>query len=311
MVFGIFDLILLAISFEIAYLIRSHLPELNLFYLSPAVAAALLFTTGALWAISGLTLNVYRRLESFNAGRIVRDTVFQSFWLAVALGTAIYLLKLGEISRSFVVLLVFINFTFQVVYRMSAGKMHRFVQRKVAGYSYYLIVGTGPKGIEVARLIEQHEDQGVRVMGFVAEAEGGVPDGELLGRYPVRALQELPLMLEEHIIDEVIFAVSRSNLEKMEDILLTCEEQGVKTRVLVDFFPHLRSDVSLDRLGEIPMLTFSTTPENEYLLFLKRLVDLALAVTMLIVAGPLLILAAICVKVSSPDLSSFANCGAA
>jgi exopolysaccharide biosynthesis polyprenyl glycosylphosphotransferase len=300
MVFGIFDLILLAISFEIAYLIRSHLPNLTLFYLPPAVAAALLFTTGALWATTGLVLNVYRRLESFDARRIVRDTVYQSFWLAVALGTAIYLLKLGEISRSFVVLLVFINFAFQVIYRMSAGRMHRFLQRKVAGYSYYLIVGTGPKGIEVARLIEQHEDRGVRVMGFVAETEKGAPNGKLLDRYSVRALQELPLMLEEHIIDEVIFAVSKASLEKMEDILLTCEEQGVKTRVLVDFFPHLRSDVSLDRLGDLPMLTFSTTPENEYLLFLKRLLDLALAVTMLLAAGPLLILAAICVKISSP-----------
>ena len=300
LVFGISDLILLAISFEIAYLIRSRLPEMRLFYLSPAVAAGLLFTAATFWASSGMVLGVYRRLESFDARRMIPDTLYQSFWLAVALATAICLLKLGEISRSFVGLFLFVNLLFQLTYRLSARKMRRFLQREFVGYRYYLIVGTGPKAIEVARLIEGNEERGVRVIGFVGEGEAKYPPADVFGRYPVRALGELPRMLEEHIIDEVIFAVSKSHLEKMEDLFLTCEEQGVKTRVLVDFFPHLRSEISLDKLGDLPLLTFSTTPENDYLLFLKRLLDVALAMVLLCLGAPVLLLAAILARVSSP-----------
>jgi len=302
MLFGISDLILLAISFEVAYLVRAHLPELRLFYLTAGVAAGLLFTGGAVWASTGLILGVYRRLESFETRRMIRDSLYQSFWLAVALATVIYLLQLGEVgavSRSFIVLFVVVNFLLQSAYRVSARRMRRFLQQEFAGYRYYLIVGTGPNAIEMARLIERNEERGVRVMGFVGEAEGTKPLAAILGRYSVRTLAELPQILEEHIVDEVIFAVSKSQLEKMEDLFLTCEEQGVKTRVLVDFFPHLRSEISLDRLGDLPLLTFSSTPENDYLLFLKRLLDVFLAVTLLCAGAPLLLLAAVLVRLTS------------
>ena len=299
LVFGISDLILLAISFEVAYLIRSHLPDMLLFYLSPGLAAGLLFIAGSFWGVSGLFMGVYQRLETFDARRMLRDTIYQSFWLAVALAAGIYLLKLGEISRGFVVLLVFVNLLFQSFYRLSARKMRRFLQREFAGFRYYLIVGTGSQAMEVARLISEKEDRGVRVMGFVSEDEGQHDTEMILDRYPLRAMRELPRMLEEHIVDEVIFAVSKSHLEQMEDLFLICEEQGVKTRVLVDFFPHLHSDITLDKLGNLALLTFSTTPENEYLLFLKRLVDVSLAVILLCLGAPLLLLAAITVRLTS------------
>lgn len=302
LVFGISDLILLAISFEIAYLIRSRLnfAEFTLFFLSPAMATGLLFISGALWASTGMALGVYRRMASLDGKYMLRDTLYQSFWLAVALATVLYLLKLGHISRAFIALLIVINYVFQATYRLSAGKMRRFVQREVAGYRYYLIVGTGAKAVELARIIERNEEKGVRVIGFMAEPDGKQRQPELLDGLPVRSLQELPRMLEEHIIDEVIFAASKSHMEKLEDVLLHCEEQGVMTRVLVDFFPHLRSEITLDRLGELPLLTFSSTPENEYLLFLKRLVDLTLAVALLAASAPFLLLSALLVKISSP-----------
>jgi len=305
LVFGISDLILLAISFEIAYLIRSHLPDMTLFYLPPGVAAGLLIVAGALWGITGMALGVYRRMESFATGRVVWNTLYQSFWLTVVLATAIYLFKLGEISRAFIALFILVNFLFQILYRLSAGKMRRFLQRDFDGHSHFLIVGTGPKAVEVARLIERSVEHDVRVMGFVTESEGRAPEAKIFDRYPVHSLDELPRMLEEHIIDEVIFAVSKGGLDKMEDILLTCEEQGVKTRVLVDFFPQLRSEISLDLLGDLPLLTFSTTPENEYLLFLKRVVDLVLVVILLTLGAPVLILTAILVKLSSPGPAIF------
>ena len=64
LVFGFSDLVMLAISCEIAYLIRSHLPDMLLFYLSPAVAVGLLAIAGVLWASTDMVIGGYRRLES-------------------------------------------------------------------------------------------------------------------------------------------------------------------------------------------------------------------------------------------------------
>ena len=76
-------------------------------------------------------------------------------------------------------------------------------------------------------------------------------------------------MLRRQVIDEVIFAVAKEDLEKLGEAFLVCEEEGVKTRVLLSFFPQVISKVYLERLGAKPLLTFSATPEDESLL-LKR-----------------------------------------
>jgi len=295
------DVVPLLLSFEIAYLVRANFPELRLFFLRPGVAAALLVTAAVLWTAIGVGLAVYRRPESFATLGMLRLTVTQSFWFGVTLATAIYLLKLGDISRLFIAIFVAFNFLLQVAYRLAARRMRRFVREGFAGHHYYLIVGTGAKAVELARLIEQHEEHGNGVVGFVQEPDGpALEAGALRREYPVWPLEQLPRMIEEHIVDEIIFAVSKAQLERLEEIFLACEEQGVQTRVLVDFFPHLRSEMALDRLENMPLLTFSNAPENEYLLFLKRALDLALASGLLLAAAPLLLLIALLVRLTSP-----------
>jgi len=93
---------------------------------------------------------------------------------------------------------------------------------------------------------------------------------------PERHTPELPDLLRRQVIDEVIFAVGKEDLEKLEDTFLVCEEEGVKTRVLLSFFPQAISKVYVERLGSKPLLTFSATPEDESLL-LKRGLDFILA----------------------------------
>ncbi|PYV17710.1 MAG: lipid carrier--UDP-N-acetylgalactosaminyltransferase [Acidobacteria bacterium] len=52
-------------------------------------------------------------------------------------------------------------------------------------------------------------------------------------------------------------------------------------------------------MGEWPLLTFSTTPVNEDLLLVKRLLDFAMALVFLLALSPLLLLIALLVKLTS------------
>ena len=294
------EIVFVALAFEIAYLLRSVWPGLTLFFLAPGVVATLLAVSAVLWVGTGLPVGVYRGPENFDFLRTIRRTLTQTFWFALLLATAIFLLKLGEISRSFVGLFLLLNLALQAGYRLSAHRMREFLQRGFTGHRYYLIVGTGSTAAEVARLIEKNKDHGDRVIGFLRDEEGRqLEDAQLRERYSVGDLGELHRMLDERIVDEVLFAVSRPRLEKMEEIFLTCEEQGVKTRILLDFFPHFQSEITLDRLEHLPLLTFSNAPENEYLLFLKRAFDFSFAALLLILGAPVLLLIALAVKLTS------------
>ena len=109
----------------------------------------------------------------------------------------------------------------------------------------------------------------------------------------------MPELVRQHVIDEVVFAAAKGDMERIEDAFLLCEEEGVKTRVLLNFFPHVVSRVYLDRLEEMPLLTFTNTPENEYLLLVKRVFDFTLALVLLIVLSPLLLLLALLIRLTS------------
>ena len=84
-------------------------------------------------------------------------------------------------------------------------------------------------------------------------------------------------ILQQQIIDEIIFAVDSRRLADLEDTFLLCDEEGVRTHVAVDFFPHVNSEVYLDRLGPAPLLTFAAAPDDEIRLMIKRVIDVILA----------------------------------
>ena len=56
----------------------------------------------------------------------------------------------------------------------------------------------------------------------------------------------MPKLLRDGVIDEIIFAVDSETLAELEEVFLLCDEEGVRTRVAVDFFPHVNSEVYLD-----------------------------------------------------------------
>jgi exopolysaccharide biosynthesis polyprenyl glycosylphosphotransferase len=124
-------------------------------------------------------------------------------------------------------------------------------------------------------------------------------------------LGDLRALLAEHVIDEIHFAVESDELPSLEEVFLWCDEEGVCSRIAVDFFPHVNSDLALERIGSTPLLTFTAAPDDEVLLLAKRSMDVALSVLGLIVLSPFLILSAILIRFTSrgPIIFRQTRCG--
>ena len=73
-------------------------------------------------------------------------------------------------------------------------------------YHYLLIVGCGPRAREMATLIEESRGMGLRLLGFVdPDLEGS--SNSKLSAYDVFPLAAVGGILQNHVIDEVMFAV--------------------------------------------------------------------------------------------------------
>lgn len=221
-----------------------------------------------------------------------------SFWGTLLLMAIVFSFKADYISRFFVVLFGCISFFFLFIERLVLRMMLRSARKKGYNFRNILVVGTGRRAREIAEVLSKNKHWGLKLIGFVSD--NSETKLEKLGKSPILGhIIDLPQMLQRHVVDELIFAVSRKKLEELEEIFLLCEEQGIRTRVAVNFFPHMIAKVHLDDLYGIPLLTFSTTPYNEGLLMAKRLFDIIIASVLLVVLFPLMALISLLIKVTS------------
>jgi exopolysaccharide biosynthesis polyprenyl glycosylphosphotransferase len=301
LLFALADIALVSIAFSAAYHSRHWLPFDREFFLLPAVFTLLLGACAVFWPAMGHWFEVYERLDSAHPRIVLRDSFKQSLLGIIGLVLLQYAFRL-DLSRAFIVLLGLYSWVLLCLFRLNAGALVGWIRREFGAQHYVLLVGTGERAQRLAHLLERSESYGIRLVGLldVRTSAGPAPD-----RYPVHSLDSLPKLLEQHVIDEVIFAVDSNRLRELEDILLLCDEDGVRTRVAVDFFPHVNSEVYLDRLDRVPLLTFSAAPHDEILLFVKRVIDVALAGAALVLLMPLMVMVGALIRVSSPGPAIF------
>jgi len=309
--FGISDILLVSLAFALAYRTRSILHLEHIFFLTPEQMALVLGSALLAWVTIAWWLEIYEKLDSGHPRVILRDAAKQCVYGALCVVVMEYVLRL-ELSRFFVLLFAGLAWILLLIFRLTAGRLSGALRRGFTRPHYLMVVGTGDRARQLARALEESVEYGVRLRGFLSERPEAGPDEIRLGaKYPVYPIRALPALLREQVIDEIVFAVGSESLAGLEEVFLLCDEEGVRTRVAVDFFPHVNSTISLDRLGSTPLLTFSAAPYDEIRLLVKRITDMTIAAGGLIVLSPLMATIAVLIRLTSPGPAIFrqVRCG--
>lgn len=227
----------------------------------------------------------------------------------IVLAAAGYLLRVQFISRPFLLLFGLTNgivlAAARIVERQTAfgRKLAEAPERVV------VIVGCGDEAVSLARQVTRHRAWGLRLLGLV-DADG-CGRGEAEGFPIVGRADELLELLTREVVDEVVLAVPTRQLGELEPLLVRCQELGVRVRVALHPFPHLRPHVEVEALDGVPLLTFATAPIAPFALFLKRLIDLLVAFVVLVLTAPLWLVIAAAVRLTSrgPALYRQVRCG--
>jgi exopolysaccharide biosynthesis polyprenyl glycosylphosphotransferase len=305
MLFGLLDIPVAAIAFALAYNVRERMGLANQFFLPKSEQALLLGLSILVWLALGYWWDLYDRIDSAHPRVILRDAFRQCLAGAVAVIVIEYLLRM-DLSRPFVALFAAFAWILLCLMRLNGSRILRVLRHEFGPAHYVMVAGTGEPALRMARQLEESAQYGIRLIGFLADSPTPeVPNIELSQSYPVHALADLPALLRNSVIDEVIFAVDSRRLAELEEVFLLCDEEGVRTRVAVDFFPHVNSQVYLDRLGTPPLLTFSATPHDEIRLLVKRLTDVILASAALVLVLPVMLLIALLIRLTSPGPAIF------
>ena len=175
---------------------------------------------------------------------------------------------------------------------------HRLRRR---GYNFrsLLIVGTGRRAKRFVQMVETHPDWGFHISGLIDD-EAAKVGKEFFGNTVIGVIADIPRIIQENVIDEVIFVVPRMWLERIQKSIAACELQGVKTSVAADLFELKIARARQTDLDGFPLMSFETTFGLEWQLFFKRAVDLTVTSLGLIVLSPFLLIIAGLIKLTSP-----------
>jgi exopolysaccharide biosynthesis polyprenyl glycosylphosphotransferase len=297
LLFAVADALLTVASFEAAYATRVRLTFETLFFLQPHIHVLMLCFCVAVWIGLGLARNIYKYSGIANPARLISETVRQTILGTFCVVLFQYLLNLPHpVSRGFLLLFVFFNLILLAAFRLLLPRFLGALQRGFGAGYHLVLIGDADKTAALARQLCEGSPFRIAIAAEITEAECRVA---------------LPQLLASHIVDEVIFTVDSSCLSKLEDVFLQCDEEGVRTRVAIDFFPQANSDVTLDHVGGASLLTFSAAPLDDLSLVLKRIFDVGLSAAGLILFAPLLGLIALLVRRSSPGPAIFGQvrCG--
>lgn len=309
------DMVLTILAFFLAYFLRNAYLSQYFGHLFPlSQYSNLLIILIPIWGFLFLFFNPYC---SFRTSSLVKE-VYQLFKIifsgSLILTLWLFLLKYDFVSRLFVSFFASTNFILVIAFRLLVRGLSRWARRKGYNYRNMLIVGTERRALEFAKMVEDRKGWGIRILGFVSD--NGMTSTEkiekLSGYKLLGSLHDIPKIIENEVIDEVVFVVSRNKISELEDILLILEQQGIKTRIALNFFPHLIAKPYISSLDNIPLLSFSTTPPDGSTLFIKRIIDIFGSLSLLILLSPLFLLVSAIIKVTSkggPVLFKQVRCG--
>ena len=162
-----------------------------------------------------------------------------------------------------------------------------------------LIVGTGPVAQMVARQIQSQHDFAYRIVGYLAEGEGG-DDVEGLNLPLLGSAVDVARLAGLHQINRVIVAISdrRGHLPIQE--LLRAKLSGVRIEDAATTYERITGKILTDGLTPSWFIFSDGFRASRSTRAFKRLVDLALAAAGLVTAAPLMLLTAIAVRLDSP-----------
>jgi exopolysaccharide biosynthesis polyprenyl glycosylphosphotransferase len=311
------DVALTCLAFALAYWTRSNLdlitPDRLMQLFNPVLHPFpnYLWMVGLAigwWAIVASSLGLYRlslRRSDWEKIRIIAESAVLMGLFLGFLSFSFKLLLSRPLTALFAVYQAGLLWLARVVVTLQ-GRSHR---QPVPGRRNILIVGSGDKAKEMGQLIARYSDWGLKILGYIVRNREDIvsPGVTVLG-----TISDIPQIVEVNVVDEIIFVGSKpSDLDSLDEILAICKEQGIRTRVAIDLFPAKVSNVSMEFLENVPILTFSTTPDHAFSLFVKRIMDIAISVILLAILFPFMLLISILVKLTSkgPVIYRQVRCG--
>ena len=225
------------------------------------------------YAANKLELYSDKKLKSYlNLIWKILKLVFFDF---VVLGCVIFVIKEKAYSRAFAMYFASLLFMLLICYRLA---VYRYVNNKNGnrfGAKNILVIGGLERAQKVIDAVENQISWGINIVNPVTichKIPSSCQNGIALSP---EFIHELPRILEQGEIDEVIFAVGGDASVDLKDYINMVRQMGIEARILPSLWDLGSNRVQVEQFQGIPFLALQVNNFNAAGLFYKRILDIA------------------------------------
>lgn len=304
--FMLFDLGILAASYVASAIAIWHLTGFNSFasFISMRVQMRNILVFLALfygWHLIFSAFGLYRSRRLGDRKQEIRDALKAVSVAALTLSVVAAVFHVRMITPAFLAVFWAVAASLVLLCRQVLRMVLRYARLHGRNLRQMLIIGTNPRALEFACIIEEKHELGYEVIGFVDEEWSGTKKFAENGHLIVCDLEHFGGFLRERIVDEVTIALPmKSFYSRAAHIVATCQEQGVIVRVLSSIFDFQQPERPSEHLlDDMAAMTVGRNVFEGWPLAFKRMLDIVVSAVLLTAVAPVLALVAILIKLDS------------
>ncbi len=210
----------------------------------------------------------------------------------------LYMIKQPDFSRTMMGAFYVINIAFTTICRTMIRNMLLYFRKKGYNLKYILLVGYSRAAEEYITRINANPQWGYVVRGILDDR---IPSGTLYkGVKVVGRIENIRYILPENKLDEIAITLALKDYDHLEAIVDLCEKSGVHTKFIPDYNSLVPSHPYTEDLMGLPVINIRYVPlTNTLNWILKRAVDIIGAVAGIVISSPIMLLAALAVRLTS------------
>jgi exopolysaccharide production protein ExoY len=258
----------------------------------PAQYVVLLLTAVTAWNTVCAYVGIYQPTDSHSPTIISQLGRAACLW-AIVIGAAIFLFKLPNVSRLFVVsfvslgvvLIALRDYLERLLDRLSRGDRHRVA----------IVVGNGPQADWLIQYLRKHFCPKPYALVRRPGADETI-ESHTNGTHTVDALNGTPRSRASF----EVFVAAANMSEDTCSLIPQLLKQGVRTHIIPAVFDASIFRLVLSDIGGVPLVTVRGGEIQGLEAVIKRVIDVTGSLLMLTLAAPLMTILAVLTKMSSP-----------
>ena len=298
----IMDVLIVIISYAVAWFLHFEVfndfgPEVGILPMESYMRALIVIVPA--YILLYYYCNVYKPQRTSGYGREIYSIFCANTIGLVAIIVLLYIVKLNDYSRKMFFIFYVLNIGLTSLSRLIVRKTLRTMRAKGRNLKHILLAGYSRAGEEYINRILGNPEWGYVVCGILDDF---VPAGTLYrGIKVLGRIDNLHEILPEKELDEIAITLSLKDYDRLEEIVSICEKFGVHTKFIPDYNSMIPSRPYTEDLMGLPVINIRYVPlSNTLNSMAKRLVDIVGSLAGVVVTSPIMLIAAIAIKISSP-----------